>query len=244
MILFYSFIVDERREYHGLVHPTDYLSSTPAMTTHIFPADLSRHANSSFVAGDESILVIPSFTFPKPLQLLSRESVGPFTAGISVTVPLWMALLFQERHLCTIVPPSWMTVESLKSILVDEQTLQTFSTKLPYYYLDIARALTTVQDKDSVLLLLNDISTVRMDKIRTNLHSLSEELASTTTLPMIDVTGISSLELAAIQPLVVQLFGDCLQLARKEQSAVATKPVDETVAAPDGNGASRLRRFR
>ena len=222
------------------------------MTTQIFPADLMRHANSSFLAGDESVVVIPTFTLRKPLQLLSRESVGPFTAGTHVAVPLWMGMLLQERNLCTIVPPQWMTVESLKRILVEEQTLHPFSTKLPYYHLEVFRAMSTtdLEDKDAILLLLNDISTVRMDKIRTNLHALSEELGSTTsTLPIIDVTGISSLELAAIQPLVVTLFGNCLQLARKDTAnstisrPLATKTSSEVEASQLDN-TNRLRRFR
>lgn len=219
--------------------------------THLFSADMERHAQSTFLAGDESILIIPTFSFRQPLQLLSRESVGPFMAGIQIMVPLWLALLLQGRHLCTIISPSWMSIESLKSILSDEQTLNQFSTKLPTYYLELARALhhDDMEDKDSILLLLNDISAVRMDKIRTNLHALSaESLGTTTTLPMIDVTGISALEMAAIQPLVVTLFGDCLQLARKDQ--VTQVQPQKVISSIDGmeqvdsTTTNRLRRFR
>lgn len=219
--------------------------------THLFFADMERHAHSTFLAGDESILIIPTFSFRQPLQLLSRESVGPFIAGMQVMTPLWIALLLQDRHLCTIIPPAWMTIESLKLILSDEQSLNQFSTKLPTHYLELARALhhDDMEDKDSILLLLNDISAVRMDKIRTNLHALSaESLGTTTTLPIIDVTGISSLEMAAIQPLVVTLFGDCLHLARKDQTT-QERPLTKATKSIDGvdqvdTTTNRLRRFR
>ena len=106
-----------------------------------------------------------------------------------------------------------------------------FSPLLPFRHAEIARAVLTacstgsgsgatgtaggtagdveVPDADQVRLLLEDIATVRMDKIRRNIHTLSaqsmarEDMAS---LPVIDVTGIGSLEMHAVMPFITEAF--------------------------------------
>eukprot|EP00545_Synedropsis_sp_CCMP1620_P007722 CAMPEP_0119004218 /NCGR_PEP_ID=MMETSP1176-20130426/1024_1 /TAXON_ID=265551 /ORGANISM="Synedropsis recta cf, Strain CCMP1620" /LENGTH=225 /DNA_ID=CAMNT_0006955903 /DNA_START=31 /DNA_END=708 /DNA_ORIENTATION=+ len=214
-------------------------------------ADIKRHACSDFLAGDEMITIVPSFSYPKPLGLISMTSVGPFTAGLEVRVPLWLATLLKQKSLCRIQSPPWMEVEVLKKILKFEQDQDNFSSDLPFRYQEISRTLLAVgelEDDDAIRILLQDISTVRMDKIRRNLHTLSEQsLGTAEPLPIIDVTGIGSLELAAIQPFCATAFAHHLLLSKKEKNVVVgggerEEGGDKASAAP--KAVSRLRRFR
>mmetsp|Transcript_10706 Transcript_10706/g.16403 ORF Transcript_10706/g.16403 Transcript_10706/m.16403 type:complete len:224 (-) Transcript_10706:137-808(-) len=211
--------------------------------------DLKRHACCDFLAGDEKILIVPNFTLEKPVELVSVSKVGPFTALTPVLVPLWLAVLLKQKTLCRIPTPEWMEVETLKRILAYERDEDRFSQKLPFRYLEISRTLLSVgelDEEDSIRILLQDISSIRMDKIRRNLHTFSEEsLQSTDTLPIIDVTGIGSLELAVIAPFCSTAFSHHLMLSRKED----TNDTKTTGEVDQGDSrlpktANRLRRFR
>ena len=93
------------------------------MTNSLFPTtgpsivDLKRHARCEFLAGDEVITIVPSFSHPKPLELISVASVGPFTAGIQVQVPIWLGTLLKQKSLCRMQAPPWMEVDNLLNIL-------------------------------------------------------------------------------------------------------------------------------
>lgn len=215
--------------------------------------DTKRHASSAFLAGDETIEIVPNFSYDKPLGLMTKQNVGPFSAGISAKVPLWLALLLKQKYFCEIVTPDWMEVEKLKEILKEERKEDAFNKDLPFRYLEISRSLLhahTMQDHESIRILLQDIQTVRMDKIRTNLYTLSSSaLQSPDDLPIIDVSGIGSLELAAIEPFCRTAFRHHLMLSKREQQA---KHIADEDKDGDGNGTggppkaavNRLRRFR
>ena len=95
---------------------------------------------------------------------------------------------------------------------------------------------------------------MRMDKIRRNLHSLSQQsLGTLEPLPVIDVTGIGSLELAAIEPFCATAFQHHMLLSsstkrdKVEPTMEGDDEVGRNVGGNQGNApkaTSRLRRFR
>ncbi|KAL3804931.1 hypothetical protein HJC23_006703 [Cyclotella cryptica] len=186
-------------------------------------------AISSFLAGDEPIAIIPSFHHPEPLGLISGQ-VGPFRAGMDTVVPLWLAVMLRRRKLAKIIPPSWMDADLLKEVLRFERDPReaNFSSLLPYRHAEIAQAIlaacragsgtgasgggsagdSEIPDADRIKLLLEDIATVRMDKIRRNVHTLSSQILSrpSRVQPIIDVTNIGSLEMHAVKSFVTESF--------------------------------------
>ena len=181
-------------------------------------------------------------------------------------MPLWLALLLEKRNLASISTPAWLSVDHLKSVLEWEQTKETFSPALPYYWQPLARHL---EQEEAAKILLQDIGMVRMDKIRRNLHTLSKQsLSSESTLPIVNITGIGALELASIHSFVQMAFSQHLQLSRPSSTNTNNKSAEETrrdaaMASKKNNGdgdseseqeeeeqqekpaaASRLRRFR
>ena len=134
---------------------------------------------------------------------------------METTVPLWLALLLKKKSLCHIPPPSWIDASNLQSILKQEQTQESFSTDLPYHALEVAHLLSTDIPAASTIL-LQDIFAVRQDKIRKNLHTLAEQaLSRPEPLPVVDVTGIASLEVAKIAPFCETAFRHHLMLLSK-----------------------------
>lgn len=208
------------------------------------------HACSSFLAGDTTLTIIPTFNYRQPLNLISRPTgVGPFNAGVETAAPLWLAAHLRRRNLCRLVPPSWLDVDVLRSVLKHERDPReaSFSPLLPFRHAEIASAVLSacsagsgsgaaggsaggtagdveVPDADQIRLLLEDIATVRMDKIRRNVHTLSaqsmarEDLAG---LPVIDVTGIGSLEMHAVMPFITEAFREHRTLTGQDGKQVA-----------------------
>ena len=113
-----------------------------------------------------------------------------------------------------------MDVEVLKEVLRFERDPReaNFSSLLPYRHAEIAQSVLTacqtssgdseIPNADRIKLLLEDIATVRMDKIRKNIHTLSSQILSreSKVQPIIDVTNIGSLEMHSIQSFVVEAF--------------------------------------
>lgn len=65
-----------------------------------------------FIAEKQQISVIPKFSSPNILHLISGD-VGPFRAGLPVVVPLWIAVNLRQTQQCRIVPPDWMNIDTL-----------------------------------------------------------------------------------------------------------------------------------
>lgn len=111
-------------------------------------------------------------------------------------------------------------MEVLKEVLRFERDPReaNFSSLLPYRHAEIAQSILTacqnssgdseIPNADRIKLLMEDIATVRMDKIRKNIHTLSSQILSreSKVQPIIDVTNIGSLEMHSIQSFVVEAF--------------------------------------
>jgi hypothetical protein len=229
---------------------------------------MSLCQRASFSAENTPITVIPAFSSKGPLSLLSsqqQKSVGPFVAGMPVTVPLWMAKLLYQKQLAQIQLPDWLAVERLKAILQEEKTNELLTSQLPFYYYEIARSLTKVLNASSdgsattnqqaALVVLQDLVAVRIDKIRQNFHDLSREtlVHMDGELPMIAVTGIASVELNKVGPFLQRAFSDYGYLVRHdEKETIQAIPMMEDVASEKepaivkkvSNTRSRLRKFR
>jgi hypothetical protein len=128
------------------------------------------------------VTIVPSFGYSDSFPLLSctrTANVGPFTAGMPVDVPLWIAKALYRRNFAEIELPEWLSVEFLTGILKEERELTLLSRKLPYHYYEIARALDIclLDNKNptgrATKVVLQDLVAVRSDKLRMHFHELS-----------------------------------------------------------------------
>lgn len=205
------------------------------------------YAITNFLAMDSTIDIVPSFNDKSPFEdLISRNSIGPFYAGVSTTVPLWIALYLRKRNLCRLIVPAWMSLENLKRVLeaevADKDKFSDY-TVLPFRYKEISRSIfqacgvvrsqahassEEIPHAEQIRVLLEDISTTRMNKIRSNIHRFSTgELRDTEPL-IIDVTGIGSAEINAIKPFLENAFRDHLRLI--SASSTSQSPSNNDIA--------------
>jgi hypothetical protein len=196
---------------------------------------------AAFRADDVPVNIVPSFDYSSKIPLLSHTAVGPFKAGMTCTVPLWFALTLRSRSLCSIPQPEWCTAENLVDIIAQEKqsrALFTDSDRLPAQYYEIAKRLTQASDANSstsgtggsgagggdgksVALLVQDLLSIRLDKLRQQFQGFLADLSDQTALT-VDVNGIGTQELAILQRFVRQALNDQNYLLVGNSSATTT----------------------
>jgi GINS complex protein len=254
---------------------------------------------ASFRADDTLISILPAFDFQAPdddatspqrlFQSTSRSTnFGPFKAGMEATVPLWMAVVLQQRSFATIVLPEWLSTANLSHILQyekshallfpttsvrsgrpssapkdrwnaeedgDENTAisttmgdPTSAYFLPENYYEVALRLTAAaaaaqetSQYSVIALLVQDLFEVRVDKLRQQFQSL---LAETRGDLLINVTGIGTQELTAIQPYVQQALQDMYRLAASKDDPPPSEIPEGKVGVPQRRSSLAPRRLR
>jgi GINS complex subunit 2 len=113
---------------------------------------------AEYFAENSDIDIIPSRNIDS-IKLISK-TLGPFKLLHRATVPIWVAVVMKQKHLCKIIPPSWLTVESLESILERESRNQEFQ-EFDFYFLEICFILLKVcddiPDRNKLMILISDI---------------------------------------------------------------------------------------
>ena len=122
-----------------------------------------------FQAENDLIKIVPNFT--GPTLYLFQCDVGPFKAGIPLSVPLWLALSLRQRQKCRIIQPDWMTVDTLEEAKDGEKQAAIF-TELPDPYLFVKAQLimdvgnSDLTRADEVRTIIKDIWDIRQSKLR------------------------------------------------------------------------------
>ena len=206
---------------------------------------------ASFSVGDEPTGIVPSFTLPAPLPLIMVEAdggsnIGPFHAGAPTVVPLWVACFLRRKNLCRIEIPSWLSVENLTLVLQEERAPErgnSLSNRLPRCYMEMARKILgvcgaygnnqdcEVDSSQELLMLLQDIESIRCDKLRRNIHTLSkQDLATPKEAPLIDARHIGNAERITLTPFIQS----CFRMHRNISGLPSYSP-DDSTSNPERN---------
>jgi hypothetical protein len=211
---------------------------------------------AAFRADDVPVNIVPSFDYSSKIPLLSSTAVGPFKAGMTCTVPIWFALTLRQRSLCSIQQPDWLTSENLVEIIAMEKqsrALFTDSSRLPPAYYEIAKRLTQADsnnsntsssgagagDGKSVALLVQDLLSIRLDKLRQQFQGFLSDLSDQTALT-VDVNGIGTQELAILQRFVRQALNDQNYLLVGNSN---TNSNTNTASGAEGSSAGNMSRI-
>ncbi|DAZ96437.1 TPA: hypothetical protein N0F65_006483 [Lagenidium giganteum] len=223
-----------------------------------------------FLAEQELIAIVPHFHVRENNGMMNfiGGDFGPFQAGITTQVPLWLAIMLKQLNKCRIITPSWLAVDFLTARLEREKQSDVFE-KLPYHYLEFASLLfknapEDVEQIEHVRSLLEDLQNVRQDKIRNGLYKISTDVQNGGTAYAIQMNNIAGLEINSVRQFMIgvsDLANACLGcrwslnkfhgLAKlsEEQSANDdfTQSQSQMFSEPSSAEATpvqRLRRFR
>ncbi|KAG0723587.1 putative DNA replication complex GINS protein PSF2 [Chionoecetes opilio] len=181
-------------------------------------------AHIEFLAEKLPISIVPNFTHEK-LYLIAGD-VGPFTAGIPVEVPLWLAIDLCHRRKCRLIMPDWMDHEKLAEIK-EEETQATGFTKMPCeHYMAVAQLLLSAEpegipDSQRVKTLLKDIWDLRMSKLQSSVANFIVSGGSYAKLDQLTLMEINS-----IRPLLPHSLDQLHRLARSSNTSELSQTQD------------------
>ncbi|XP_059178053.1 DNA replication complex GINS protein PSF2-like [Physella acuta] len=125
-----------------------------------------------FLAEREHVKIIPNFSQEK-IYLISGD-IGPFSAGLPVTVPLWLAVNLKQRQKCRFIAPEWMDIEVLKEKKQEEADSRFFTQMPSPFYMEMTQLLLQwgtddIPKADEIRTLVKDIWDLRIAKLRSSI---------------------------------------------------------------------------
>jgi len=115
-----------------------------------------------FLAEKELVQIVPNFSQDR-IYLIGGE-FGPFIPSMPTSVPLWLAIDLKNRRKCRLVPPEWMTLETLETKKTEESASQFFTPMPSAFYAELTQLILDsapedVPHADGIRVLVKDILT-------------------------------------------------------------------------------------
>ncbi|CAG5098388.1 Oidioi.mRNA.OKI2018_I69.XSR.g15623.t1.cds [Oikopleura dioica] len=129
-----------------------------------------------FLSEDELLKITPKFREAR-LQMISGE-FGPFTPGVPLKVPAWMAINLVQRNLCIVHQPAWLSVAELqKWYEAEKNEEQNAVNPVHYNYRELSRLLLRhcrdgFKDVDQLDQLIEDLWNIRVAKLRVSCQNV------------------------------------------------------------------------
>lgn len=170
-------------------------------------------AEIEFLSEEETVTIVPNFNCGV-LNLISRP-IGPFRAGLSTRVPIWVALILKQQQKCRIIEQEWMQLDNLKSIKEDEKLSNLFTQMPSNHYMEEAQILLgtsydDIPDGDNIRTAVKDIWDLRMSKLRSSVYNFITKEGQHARLD-----NLTMLEINSIRPLLPHALDQVLRIQQK-----------------------------
>ncbi|XP_064611880.1 DNA replication complex GINS protein PSF2-like [Liolophura sinensis] len=167
-------------------------------------------AEVEFLAEKEMISVVPNFSQDK-IYLIGGD-IGPFSPGLPVDVPLWMAVNLKQRQKCRIRPPEWMDVEKLEEKKQQELEGQFFTEMPCKHYMEVTQLLLKcapddIPRADETRTLIKDIWDLRIAKLRTSIDTFVRSDSTHAKLNFLTL-----MEINTVRPFLTQALNEIHKL--------------------------------
>lgn len=216
--------------------------------------------DSEFIAEESLITIISGINHPA-LRFISGI-FGPLEAGLPCVLPLWLAITLRKKGKCTISLPQWLSVENLEKSISNERD-ENLLEPLPFHYVEIAYLLLNhakedIPNPDKISALLRDLESIRIDRLKIAIQSLTERVKGGQKVTVAKVANISSMEIFSIKDFVIESLDQFRLLttvsdsiARSNEASIDPITFRQSSATRLDNldsdesvNATRLRKFR
>ncbi len=212
----------------------EFLMQSPGGQAHPLGRFSEQHF-ASFIAQEAVIEIRARFTMPA-VQCIAG-SFGPFTPGVDVDVPLWLALYLRQTDMCTIKVPHFLKVEYLREVLEkesnpDERTFQ----PLHFHFFEISALLVSHASADivdcvEVIRLLPQLEASRRKKIDRSIAMFEAEGVSMQ-MPGMRLSNLVSAELRYLRSSLCKILDLAADMERRGQPMMAAPVMVSTAATP------------
>ncbi|CED83349.1 Uncharacterized conserved protein [Phaffia rhodozyma] len=176
-----------------------------------------------FIAEETEIEIVPLFGMD-PIRLLSGI-YGPFRPPQRTKIPFWLAINLKGKRKCHILPPEWLSVDSLQALLAHESSLTSSFARLPSrQFSEISKMLLdaasdNLVNPSQIRSLLKDIREVRQAKLRTGIKPTIGEDGTGLNGEYLQLTNLTPLEINELRPFFVRAMGVMTKLRPPEPEA-------------------------
>jgi len=173
-----------------------------SLRTSVTPPELE------LIASEQLIDIVPLVTMEKTAFI--SGAYGPLRPPAKARVPLWIAVNLKLKKKCHIVPPEWLSVESLQDRLTRETSNPGFS-QFPFRFAEISKVILDIasddlEDPDRIRTLLKDIREARQAKSREGIAKLDHS--------ELGLSGLCSMEINEIRPFFIKGMSVLTKLIR------------------------------
>ncbi|XP_041377098.1 DNA replication complex GINS protein PSF2-like [Gigantopelta aegis] len=163
-------------------------------------------AEVEFLAEKEMVSVVPNFS-QDTIYLIGGD-IGPFSPGLSVQVPLWLAVNLKQRQKCRVIPPDWMDVEKLEEKKQAENDSKFFTEMPSRFYMEVTQLLLKsatddIPKADEVRTLIKDIWDLRIAKLRSSIDTFVKSDATHAKLNFLTL-----MEINTVRPFLTKALGE------------------------------------
>ena len=179
-----------------------------------------------FIAEKESVKIVPNFSLGT-VYFISGD-VGPFSPGLPLDVPLWLAINLKQCQKCQIHPPDWLDVNKLESLKEEESTNEFFA-KLPSsHFREVAQLLLmnatdNIPNADKIRTLVKDIWDIRSAKLRSNIDKFVKLQARHARLD-----NLTQMEINTVRPFLSAALDHLYKLQTTESMVERTVASQQT----------------
>lgn len=175
-------------------------------------------AEAEFLAEKQMIAIVPKFSHGR-VELIGGD-LGPFTAGSTVQVPLWLGVNLKQRQKCHIQPPDWMSIENLEKKKEDEINSEFFTSPPHAHYMEISQLLMKnaaddVPHADTIRTLIKDIWDLRSAKLRSSIHNFFSRYDGTHA----KLNHLTLMEINSVRPLLTKALDHLHTLKKGTETA-------------------------
>lgn len=110
------------------------LLSAASSSNESTPLRVITREESFFLSHHQYITVVPSRPIDK--MHLIEGPIGPFRPLIPIEVPLYIAIALKGSDLCSVRPPSWLSIDGLEEVLRREEEVEEEYQPLDKYFFD------------------------------------------------------------------------------------------------------------
>ena len=203
-----------------------------------------QSSENEFIAEESIIEIISSFDHPQ-FKFISGI-FGPFVSQMPCRVPLWLALSLKKKGKCTIIAPDWMKVEELERTVGNEKTQKVLG-PLPFHYMEIAHLLLAnarddIDSPDQVAVLLQDVESIRMDRIKTGISAIAAAVSTNESVISANLNNVAAMEIYSIKRFFLS-YMDIFFRFIPPPEVVEAEEEDESFQSPPAT-TTGLRKFR
>lgn len=158
-----------------------------------------------FITENGNIEILPRYSM-NSIDLITTR-IPKLIAMQRASVPLWFAVLLKQQKKCSIIPPNWLNLNSLREFYTTESTKVSSFSDLPSNWLELVKLFFEFAQDDlddevfKYKQVVQDLKEIRMVKVKKGLALINESNLQLDNLSIIEINEMRPFLVKTMQKL-------------------------------------------